>query len=145
MDIDEIEEKIRKYRPLNETISKACSVGRYLIDTYFSEVPYSKKRKRWEIEFFYNNIEFITRKWVMEIIWELETHKGLNFNELKRNIKKISARALSDRLKELEESDIISRTVQDTRPPTVLYQLSEKGKGFIELMIVVILFLKNMY
>ena len=29
---------------------------------------------------------------------------------------------------------LITRTVKDTRPPTVLYELSEKGKGSIEFL-----------
>ncbi|MFX0043432.1 MAG: winged helix-turn-helix transcriptional regulator [Candidatus Hodarchaeota archaeon] len=39
----------------------------------------------------------------------------------------ISSRSLSDRLKQLEELNLITRTVQDGRPPKVLYELSEKG------------------
>ena len=58
-------------------------------------------------------------------------------------IKGISSRILSDRLKELEKNEIISRTVQDTHPPKVLYDLTEKGKGFVELMVILILFLKK--
>ena len=94
------------------------------------------------LKIFFENIDFITKKWILEIIWELETYKGSNFNELKRAIKGISSRILSIRLKELETTGVIKRTVQNTRPPKVFYQLSEKGKGFVELMVVLILFLK---
>ncbi|MEJ2276648.1 MAG: helix-turn-helix domain-containing protein [Candidatus Lokiarchaeota archaeon] len=85
----------------------------------------------------------MTKKWILEIIWELETYKGSNFNELKRQIRGISSRTLSDRLKELQNNGIIDRIVQKTHPPSVLYELSEKGKGFVEMMTLVILYLKQ--
>ena len=136
--------EIKQFAPLKETVFKAKTVGRALLDKYFSEVPYTKERKNWELRFFFENLEFITKKWILEIVWELETYKGSNFNELKRAIKGISSRILSDRLKNLEKNGIISRTVQDTHPPKVLYQLSEKGKGFVEIMVVLILYLKEL-
>lgn len=105
-------------------------------------MPYDEITKSEELKFFREDIEFIRKKWILEIFWELETYKGSTFNELKRNIEGISSRALSDRLKELQKKDIISRTVQNTRPPTVFYQLSDKGKSFVELMTLVILSLK---
>jgi DNA-binding HxlR family transcriptional regulator len=74
----------------------------------------------------------------------LETYKGSNFNELKRAIKGISSNILSNRLKELEKHNIISRVVQNTHPPKVLYKLSEKGRGFVEIMTLLILFLKGL-
>lgn len=142
MDIDRIMSEIEQYQPLKELHKKGKDVGRYILNKYFSEVPYTKERKLWELRFFYENIEFITKKWILEIIWELETYKGSNFNELKRAIKGISSRVLSIRLKELEKTGIISRNVQNTHPPKVFYQLSQKGKGFVELMVILILALK---
>ena len=142
MDIKATLDEIKKYKPLTETIIKTKNIGRYLLDTYFSEIPYTKERKEWELTFFYENIKFLSKKWILEIIWELETYKGSNFNELKRIIKGISSRILSDRLKELEKNEIVSRIVQNTHPPTVLYQLTDKGKGFVELTTVLIMFLK---
>jgi len=139
----EILNEINKYKPLNETLKKAKNVGRHLLNSYFSEIPYTEERKEWELNFFYEDIKFLSRKWILEIIWELETYKGSNFNELKRIIRGISSRILSDRLKELEKNGIISRKVQNTHPPTVLYQLTDKGKGFVELLTVFILFLKK--
>ncbi|TXT66266.1 MAG: hypothetical protein BAJALOKI3v1_40076 [Promethearchaeota archaeon] len=136
-------ERIKKKFPLDMYFKNAKKLGREVLDTYFSKVPYSKEEREKEIRFFYENLEFITKKWVLEILWELETYKGSNFNELKRALKGISSRSLSDRLKDLEEHNIVSRIVEDTRPPSVLYRLSEKGKGFVELMTLVILFLKK--
>jgi hypothetical protein len=91
MNIDEITKEIEQYQPLREIFLEGRNIGRYLLDKYFSEIPYSKKQKEWELRFFMENIEFITKKWIIQIIWELETYKGSNFNELKRAIKGISS------------------------------------------------------
>lgn len=128
---------------MKEYFETARNIGRKTLDKYFSNIPYTKDEKKKEINFFYKDIEFITKKWILEIIWELETYKGSNFNELKRQIRGISSRTLSDRLKELQNNGIIDRIVQKTHPPSVLYELSEKGKGFVEMMTLVILYLKQ--
>jgi len=143
MDKNIIINELKNHKPLKNAIQEVRYVSRSLLDRYFSEVPYTKNRRIWELSFFGADIAFIEKKWVLEIIWELETYKGSNFNELKRGIRGISSRILSDRLKELEKNEIISRTVQDTHPPKVLYSLTEKGKGFVELMVILILFLKK--
>jgi len=135
--------KIRNKFPLKRYFENATSLGRKILDNFFSNIPYSEEEREEEIEFFYEKLEFITKKWILEILWELETYKGSNFNELKRALKGISSLTLSDRLKDLEEYNIISRIVEDTRPPSVLYQLNEKGKGFVELMTLVILYLTS--
>ncbi len=92
MDIDEITKEIEQYQSLRELHKKGKDIDIHLLDKFFSEVPYTKDRKRWALRFFFENIEFITKKWVLEIIWELETYKGSNFNKLKRAIKGISSR-----------------------------------------------------
>ena len=143
MDKNIIINELKNHKPLKNAIQEVRYVSRSLLDRYFSEVPYTKNRRIWELSFFGADIAFIEKKWILEIIWELETYKGSNFNELKRGIRGISSRILSDRLKELEKNEIISRTVQDTHPPKVLYSLTEKGKGFVELMVILILFLKK--
>jgi DNA-binding HxlR family transcriptional regulator len=72
---------------------------------------------------------------------ELEIHGGLHFNELMRHLEGISSRSLSDRLKLLKKKGLVSRTVQETIPPRVLYKLKEKGKGFVELSLPMIWYL----
>ena len=141
MDINEIIKELENNESLKNAIQEARKVSRFLLDRYFSEVPYTENQRDWELKFFASDIS-IEKKWIIEILWELETYKGSNFNELKRAIKGISSRILSDRLKELEKNELVSRNVQDTHPPKVLYDLTEKGKGFIELMMVLLLFLK---
>ncbi len=96
------------------------------------------------MKFFLKTFGFITKKWNVEILYELEIHNGLNFNEIARHLDGISPKSLSDCLKQLEGLDLITRSVQEGRPPKVLYQLSEKGRGFVELSQIVIFYLAGL-
>lgn len=54
----------------------------------------------------------------------------LRFNQLRRNLKDISTKALTDTLRHLEDNGIINRQVFPTVPVTVEYSLTQKGKDF---------------
>ena len=105
--------------------------------------PNTNIKKIQELVFLNEPIDFLRKKWVLEILWVLETYKRLHFNAIKREIKGISSKALSDCLKEFKKAELISRTVEDSRPPKTLYELSEKGVLFVELFVMIILFLKD--
>lgn len=53
------------------------------------------------------------------------------FNELRRQIGRITYKMLSDQLKELEADELIVRKAYPQVPPKVEYSLSEKGKSLI--------------
>ncbi len=53
----------------------------------------------------------------------------MRFNELRGNIPRITGRALSLDLKFLEAHDIVSRTIKDTSPITVEYELTDYGRS----------------
>ncbi len=74
-----------------------------------------------------NCMKFIRGTWTPHIIWYLKATPR-RFSELKADIKGISAKVLSERLKELEEFGVVHREVMDTSPPTVEYSLTELGK-----------------
>lgn len=66
-------------------------------------------------------------KWTFIIIREL-FYGTKRFGELQRSLQGISPRTLSLRLKELEEEEIIHRTIYSEIPPHVEYSLTEKGQ-----------------
>ena len=51
------------------------------------------------------------------------------FNQLKKSVEGISSRMLSEKLKFLEEENILDRNVSDSRPVRVTYTLTDKGKS----------------
>ena len=78
-------------------------------------------------------VDLIGSKWVLLILHHLCKEKR-GFNELLRLIDGISPRLLSQRLKDLAEHGLISKTIFPTNPPHVEYALTEKGaslKGII--------------
>jgi DNA-binding HxlR family transcriptional regulator len=70
-------------------------------------------------------------KWSLLIIAML-SEKPLRFNELRRVITGISQRMLTLTLRDLERDGLIVRTVYDTKPPSVAYNLSELGRTLLE-------------
>jgi DNA-binding HxlR family transcriptional regulator len=53
--------------------------------------------------------------------------KTASYGDIKKGAKGITSRVLSQKLKSLENAKLIERTVVDTRPPSVRYELTEKG------------------
>src|ERR1700752_1857947 len=69
----------------------------------------------------------LSGKWKLPIIIALKYgHK--RFKELNREIEGITARMLSKELKELEINDLVKRTVYDTIPVSVEYELTPYGE-----------------
>ena len=63
-------------------------------------------------------------KWKLKVIIALREQGSMRFNELQRTITGISARVLSNELKELEMNGFISRKVYTTAPVVIEYGLT---------------------
>ncbi len=73
-------------------------------------------------------LNILGAKWTFLIIRDL--FEGTKrFGELRKSLKGISPKTLSERLKELEKHGVVTRTAYPTVPPTVEYTLTEKGKS----------------
>jgi len=68
--------------------------------------------------------------WAPNVVWYLSENRR-RFGELRRDIPRISAKVLSQRLKELEQRGIIARQVMPTSPPSVEYALTNLGKELV--------------
>lgn len=77
---------------------------------------------------FHQAIEIIGKKWTGAVIYCLFSGSK-RFCELQESIPEISSRLLTERLKELEENNIVSREISKERPIQVLYSLTKKGKS----------------
>jgi DNA-binding HxlR family transcriptional regulator len=53
------------------------------------------------------------------------------FGELQRSLDGISPKTLSDRLRRLEEAEVVSRACFAEMPPRVEYQLTDKGRALL--------------
>lgn len=56
------------------------------------------------------------------------------FAELRRAVGGITDSVLSDRLVELADAGVVMRTVTDTRPPSVSYELTPTGKALMPVL-----------
>jgi len=74
-----------------------------------------------------DTLDILKGKWKISIISSLSFGKR-RFMELQREVDGIGAKMLSKELQELEINGLISRTVCDTKPITVEYELSDYGK-----------------
>ena len=70
--------------------------------------------------------ELIGNKWTPLIVRDLVAGEK-RFSELERSLQGISPKTLSERLKKLEEAQVISRTCFAEVPPRVEYALTNKG------------------
>lgn len=74
-----------------------------------------------------DTLDILKGKWKISIIGSLSFGKR-RFMELQREVEGIGAKMLSKELQELEINGLISRTVCDTKPITVEYELTDYGK-----------------
>lgn len=77
--------------------------------------------------------EIIGKRWTGLIIRVLLTGPK-RFKELVQVIPNVSGKVLTERLKELESSGIISREVYPEMPVRVEYFLTEKGMGLLPVL-----------
>jgi DNA-binding HxlR family transcriptional regulator len=82
-----------------------------------------------------DTLDILSGKWKLPIIGALIMGKK-RFKEMEREIPKITARMLSKELKELEINQLVKRTVYDTTPVTVEYELTPYGASLKEVLIV---------
>ncbi|ALS26794.1 HxlR family transcriptional regulator [Paenibacillus sp. 32O-W] len=73
-------------------------------------------------------IELLGKKWTGLIIRVL-LGGPKRFKEIKEQIPEMSDKMLTDRMKELEQMEIVKRTVYPEMPVRIEYELTEKGKA----------------
>ena len=79
-------------------------------------------------------LSLISGKHKMVILYCLMEFEVVRFNELKRYLKNVSDKTLSNNLKELEKDRLIIRKEYPQIPPKVEYRLSDKGKSLMVIL-----------
>ncbi|MFV5698146.1 winged helix-turn-helix transcriptional regulator [Flavobacterium sp. ZT3R17] len=75
-----------------------------------------------------DSMDVLSGKWKISIISSICYYNKRRFSDILNDINGISNKMLSKELKELEINKLIKRTVLDTQPITVRYELTEHGK-----------------
>lgn len=78
-------------------------------------------------------LKLIGGKYKALILWHL-SGKVLRFNELRRVVPEATAKMLTQQLRELEQDELITRTVFPVVPPRVDYALTERGASLFPIL-----------
>jgi DNA-binding HxlR family transcriptional regulator len=76
-------------------------------------------------------LNLLSGPWTFYILWILRNNESIRFGALKRQIEGISSKVLTERLRMLEEAEIIYRVYEPTIPPQVTYGLTERSQDLI--------------
>lgn len=79
-------------------------------------------------------LDVVGDRWTILILRDLSWGRR-KFSALLESLAGISANLLSDRLKRLEESDMVERVFYSDHPPRAEYKLSAKGRAFVPVLI----------
>ncbi|AIE60118.1 winged helix-turn-helix transcriptional regulator [Bacillus methanolicus] len=87
-------------------------------------------------------LNIIGDRWTLLIVHEILLGHT-TFNEIKKSLDGISSNLLSDRLKYLEETGLITSTLYSVHPPRYRYTLTESGKSLESVFNALILWGRN--
>lgn len=79
-------------------------------------------------------INVLSGKWKLLILYHIYQKKIIRFNELQRQLGKITTKTLTMQLQELEKQHIIQRIVYPEVPPKVEYSFTEIGETLIPVL-----------
>lgn len=74
-------------------------------------------------------LEVFSGKWKIPIITALSFYESCGFKELERIVEGITPKMLSKELKFLETNLLVERKVENTRPVTITYSITDYGKS----------------
>jgi len=74
-------------------------------------------------------IEVLQGKWKIQIIGTLMFGGKMRFMDLLRQVNGIAAKMLSKELQDLEAHQLVKRTIKNTKPITVEYEITPHGKS----------------
>jgi DNA-binding HxlR family transcriptional regulator len=77
--------------------------------------------------------ELLGKRWSGLVLGTLSSGPA-SFSEMRRALVPITDSVLSERLNELGAAGLLTRSVSDSRPPGVIYQLTEAGAAIIPVL-----------
>ena len=72
-------------------------------------------------------LRLLSGEWTTHILWVLSKNGPTRHGELRRLVEGISSKVLTDRMRMLEEENIVFRDYEPTVPPKVTYGLTDLG------------------
>jgi DNA-binding HxlR family transcriptional regulator len=91
--------------------------------------PRQKDEDKREMRAVQDSMDVLNGKWKISIISSICYYNKRRFSDILNDVEGISNKMLSKELKELEINELVKRTVLDTQPITVQYELTDHGKS----------------
>ncbi len=82
----------------------------------------------WEVDAAVDAFSIFSSRWTIEILATLYIAGERRFNEMRKLLRGISSRTLSDKLTKCTETGLVERIVDDGPPIRVTYRLTEHGR-----------------
>ena len=82
----------------------------------------------WEVDAAVDAFSIFSSRWTIEILATLYIAGERRFNEMRKLLRGISSRTLSDKLTKCSESGLVDRVVEDGPPIRVIYRLTDHGR-----------------
>lgn len=79
-------------------------------------------------------LDIILGQWTLAILWILNQQGPTRFNKLKRQLGGVTPKVLTQRLRMLEQQQVITRTITPAKIPEVSYQISAKGQKLLPIL-----------
>ncbi len=78
-------------------------------------------------------VNVLSGKWKVQILWQL-SFGDLRFAQLRKKLRTVSEKVLTDQLRQLEGDEVIFRHIEQTNPPAVTYSLNPEGRKLVPLL-----------
>ncbi len=74
-------------------------------------------------------VDIVFSRWTTPILWQLHQHGRQRFGDLRALVGGITAKVLTQRLRQLERDGLVARTTYPQIPPRVEYEITELGRS----------------
>jgi DNA-binding HxlR family transcriptional regulator len=74
-------------------------------------------------------VDIVFSRWTTPILWQLNSYGRQRFNDLRDLVDGITAKVLTQRLRQLERDGLVSRTMYPEIPPRVEYEITDLGRS----------------
>ena len=99
-----------------------------MIRRFFGEYNDNEFDVSWEVDSAVEAFSIFSSRWAIEILATLYIAGDRRFNEMRKLLRGISSRTLSDKLTTCVENGLVDRIVEDGPPIRVIYRLTEHGR-----------------
>ena len=90
-------------------------------------IPDQKEQYKKEMMAVQDSMDVLNGKWTIRIMSSICYYNKRRFSDILNDVAGISNKMLSKELKELEINQLVKRTVIDTKPISVQYELTDHG------------------